>query len=125
MQHNYILPFVIDDERLYKYGVRDVTVKTCCEDTYVYIYYDLKYIKNLRAFVYYFEKEKYYYTSYFDKFFIVKLKIEKARAWYIDTMYRGGPSFISKHDYFSYMMKKIPAARESSRDSFYSFIFII
>lgn len=119
------MPFVVDNELLYKQGVVDVIVKNCCKDTFVYIYYDLKYIKNLKSFIYYFEKEKYYYNSYFDKFFIVKLKIDEDRAWYIYNMYHCGPMFISKYDYFQYIAKKIPAARESSRDLFYSFILII
>lgn len=125
MQHNYILPFVLDNARLYKSGVVDVQLKCLLDDTYVYIYYDINEIKNRKSFMFYMEQEKFFYNSVFNKYLIVKLKVSSDVSWYIRTMYYGGTEFIARTDLFHNFIQKIPAARESSRDLFYSLSFII
>lgn len=116
MQHNYILPFVYDSEYLYKHGVIDVKMKIEASDTYVYVYYNLKDIKNRKLFYYLLNNEKFLYTYYYDKMFTVKLLVDKNTSWYIKTIYQGGEDFISFHDLLKTFKKEIPTARESGRD---------
>ena len=119
MQHNCILPFVLSNAWLYKSGVTDTQLKCLLDDTYVYIYYDIKQIKNRKAFMFYMEQEEYFYNSMFDKHLIIKLKIPENLSWYIKTIYYGGTDFIAHSDLLYNFTQKIPAARESSRDIFF------
>lgn len=120
MLHNYILPFIFDSEYLYKHGVLNVKLKEEAFDVYVYVYYDLKNIKNRKLFYYLLGKEKFLYTYYYDKVFTVKLLLDKSTSWYIKTIYYGGEDLISFHDLLKTFKKQIPAARESSRDLFFN-----
>lgn len=120
MQHNYILPFIFDSEYLYKHGIIDVELKEEAFDTYVYVYYNLKDIKNRKLFYYLLDKEKFLYTYYYDKMFTVKLLLDKSTSWYIKSIYYGGEDLISFHDLLKTFKKQIPAARESSRDLFFN-----
>lgn len=121
MQHNYLLPFLFESKRLYE-NVKDIKLERVIDDLFVHVIYDAKNIKNKKLFLYLLNKEKYLYTYYYDKDFIVKLKIDDSNKWYIDLLYNTSPEFISHSDLLHSFIQKIPAARESSRDLFYSLI---
>lgn len=121
MQHNYLLPFLFESEYLFN-GVIDIKLTRLVDDIFIYVTYNIKDIKNKKLFFYLLNKEKNYCTYDLNKNLIVKLKIDNTNSWYIDLLYHGGSYFISHNDLFHSFIQKIPAARESSRDLFYSLI---
>lgn len=123
MQHNHILPFIFSNKYLYKYGVKDIKLKTEGNDVCIYVYYDISDIKNRKLFMYLLDKEKFLYNYYYDKYFIVKLLLDKNTAWYVKSMYYGGEEFISFHDLLSVFKKEIPAARDELSGLFLIFKF--
>lgn len=121
---NYIIPLVLSSSYLYKYGVLGTKIEKCFNEIYVYIYYDIKEVKNKKLFYYLLNSEKYLYTYYFDKYFTVKLCIDKINSWYIEYIYNSGINSIAKIDLLDTYKKEIPAAKNGSRD-FLFFIIIV
>lgn len=121
MQREYLLPFLFDSKYLFK-GVTSIKLEKVIDDVFIYVTYNMKDIKNKKMFLYLLNKEKYLYSYYFEKQFVVKLKINKGNAWYIELLYHTSPEFIAHSDLLYTFIQKIPAACKSSRDLFYSLI---
>lgn len=117
MQHDYLLPFLFKSNYLF-IGVRDIKLTRLIDEVFVYVSYDMKFIKNKKMFFCLLYKEQYFHSYDLNKYLIVKLKIDNISSWYIDLLYHGGSDFISHNDLLHTFIQKIPAARESSRDLF-------